>query len=593
MTRAVIYTRVSSKAQEDGYSLDAQKQDGQEYCDKHGYEVVAIESDTFTGHDSLEQRDGMQRAIRLIRTGAADVLVIWRIDRAGRFTLDNLLILRDVTEAGGRLESVTEGPISNTADGKLLYMIKSHVGESEWEHIGQLAKMGVRERIGKGLIMPSNVPLFGYTFAGEHKNTYQIDEEAAKTIRDIYNKSDQGWAVRAITRYLNEQSIPTGSMLLQKRGELPKGRKLVKLWSPQRVLDILSCESYTGRHSARHYQKVVDPVTKKKRRVARPESDSQRVFIQIPAIISEEQWARVHEKVTARQLSWGKGNDTVLLNNGFGICGICGSKMITRRRRGGTGPKYRWYTCSKHSGTPIDPSLMCPGRAFAVRCSEVDDDIWDKVTAILQDGPKFNRLVQSKSAKLAEKHEEAVRRAENVQAELSDMQARQATVYERMTYETDEYIRAQHRTELQRLNETVAGLEKRAREAQSMVEATRTREDAHQRLLEAVRRNVEHYQQDPAAQVRMQESLKQIGADPAKHSLLVESLPGIIDEHGLTREQKRDIMRTLDVHVVMYPKDSDFARQNEHRWDFRFSDPDPMCLTAGSPQQSRRDAAVP
>src|SRR5215831_8081775 len=99
MGRAVIYTRVSRKAQEDGYSLEVQERDGRKYCAGR-HEVVGVESDTFSGYDSLEERAGMQAVIKRIKRGEADALVIWRIDRAGRFMLDNMLLLREVSEAG-------------------------------------------------------------------------------------------------------------------------------------------------------------------------------------------------------------------------------------------------------------------------------------------------------------------------------------------------------------------------------------------------------------------------------------------------------------------------------------------------------------
>ena len=107
--RAVIYTRVSTRAQEDGYSLGTQEADGRAYCAKQEHTVVGVESDTFTGHDSLQERIGMQNAIRMIRRGEADTLVIWKVDRAGRFMIDNLQLLQDVSEAGGSWSPLRKG----------------------------------------------------------------------------------------------------------------------------------------------------------------------------------------------------------------------------------------------------------------------------------------------------------------------------------------------------------------------------------------------------------------------------------------------------------------------------------------------------
>jgi DNA invertase Pin-like site-specific DNA recombinase len=56
MAKAIIYTRVSSDKQErENDSLPAQEKKCRAFCDEQGWEAVAVESDTFTGHDSLSR----------------------------------------------------------------------------------------------------------------------------------------------------------------------------------------------------------------------------------------------------------------------------------------------------------------------------------------------------------------------------------------------------------------------------------------------------------------------------------------------------------------------------------------------------------
>ena len=143
MGRAVLYTRVSSRSQEDGYSLEEQERDERTYCDRQGHSVVALETDTFTGYDSLDERDGMQNAIKLIRHGQADTLVIWRVDRAGRFAVDNLLLHKEVSDAGGVLESVAEGKIPNTPEGVLMLSVFSYGGAKEREGADSRTQAGL------------------------------------------------------------------------------------------------------------------------------------------------------------------------------------------------------------------------------------------------------------------------------------------------------------------------------------------------------------------------------------------------------------------------------------------------------------------
>ena len=47
--RTVIYTRVSSQGQEDNASLATQEARCRTYVDEHGYQLVGVFSDVYTG----------------------------------------------------------------------------------------------------------------------------------------------------------------------------------------------------------------------------------------------------------------------------------------------------------------------------------------------------------------------------------------------------------------------------------------------------------------------------------------------------------------------------------------------------------------
>ncbi len=579
MDRAVIYTRVSTKSQEDGYSLEAQEDDGRRYCEKQGYSVVAVDSDIFTGYDSLEERNGMQDAIQRFRRGEANVLVIWKVDRAGRFDIDNLLLLRDVSDAGGRLESVAEGAIENTQLGRFMLNVHSFVAGSERDDIIKRTQRGITGRIESGRILVGNVPLYGYRFVGERKDTYEIDSESGSVVQDIYDKADLGWSTRHIARYLNEQGIPTPSKLLKLRGELPGKRQLAEVWSRQSVLQILQSPSYEGKHIARRHEKLKTKVrlengrqkTTKRTRI-RPETDERCVTFAIPPLVSPEVWERVQLKVKGRQLSRNGVTDEPLLNKGFAICGVCGARMSTKRNGWGN----RVYMCSHRATTELDASKVCPGKNFTVLASKVDEDTWNRVKELIRDNERFQRLIKGKSAKLEEQHAEAVQKAGVVARELADMRAKQAMVYERMTRETDDTIYAMHRTELQRLNESIVELEKRADEAQTTAKASQVRQDGHRRLVEAIEEAIAHYK---------------AGTHPNQSKINPEVLTILHDETEeialdyLGREEKRSVLRVLDVKVPMYPVNSDFVRNHDRRWDLHFSDGALRTVTARGPSR--------
>jgi hypothetical protein len=118
-----------------------------------------------------------------------------------------------------------------------------------------------------------------------------------------------------------------------------------------------------------------------------------------------------------------------------------------------------------------------------VSAKQVDADIWNKVKDIIRDDERFDRLVQGKSAKLAERHAEAVARTERTARELAETTEQRDLVYRRMMTERDDTIAAMHRAELQRLNAVVAEGEKSLAEAQAAVDAVHVKQDVHKMLL--------------------------------------------------------------------------------------------------------------
>ena len=88
MRRVVGYIRVSSEGQAtEGVSLDAQRVKLAAYCTAMDLELVGIEADEGVSAKSL-RRPGLQRALGLLDAGAADGLLITKLDRLTRSVRD-------------------------------------------------------------------------------------------------------------------------------------------------------------------------------------------------------------------------------------------------------------------------------------------------------------------------------------------------------------------------------------------------------------------------------------------------------------------------------------------------------------------------
>jgi Recombinase/Recombinase zinc beta ribbon domain len=395
------------------------------------------------------------------------------------------------------------------------------------------------------------VPLFGYVDVdGERGEKYRtkavrvIDPEAAPIVQEIFAKAVDGWSIRRIAQYLTDQGTITPSMLMKSRGQLGN-RTLRTIWTPSMVRGILWNESYTGRHAAYRNKAVrvkKDGAKSEYRMVKRAPEEA--VSITIPALIDDATFATVPRNIGQRSILI---TDEPLLNQGLAICGVCGTKMIAARLKGPQ--SYRVYRCRRRRG-----ESKCPGGFFVVRAEEADRGVWEKMKEILRDEPRFQRLVQGKTAKLEQEQQEAARKAENLQAELAEWQANQATVFGNMSKEPDDTIRAMYRTELQRINETIAGLEKRTKAAQEALHGTQHTQDV-----------IGYSSQGIAAMMRRYDHLKNFaerylienGGDPDNADTLIEMVREAAEGTSLDtldRAEKRRIMQAIDVWVKMYPR---------------------------------------
>lgn len=138
MRRVVGYIRVSSEGQAtEGVSLDAQRAKLAAYCLAMDLELVAIEADEGVSAKTL-RRPALQRALSTLEAGAADGLLVTKLDRLTRSVRD----LGDLVERyfGGErwsLLSVGDSIDTKTAAGRLVLNVLTSVAQWEREATGE------------------------------------------------------------------------------------------------------------------------------------------------------------------------------------------------------------------------------------------------------------------------------------------------------------------------------------------------------------------------------------------------------------------------------------------------------------------------
>jgi len=147
--KLIGYLRVSTSRQKDeGYSLKAQKEAIERYCQLRGYELVAVEEES---ESAIKARSVFQRVRENVLNGKADGLIVAKLDRLGRSVRDLANIAEELRRQDKQLISVGDNIDTSSANGKLLFHILSAIAEYERELLIERTKAGriLAERQGK------------------------------------------------------------------------------------------------------------------------------------------------------------------------------------------------------------------------------------------------------------------------------------------------------------------------------------------------------------------------------------------------------------------------------------------------------------
>jgi site-specific DNA recombinase len=329
--RVIVYSRVSTDAQErDGTSLDTQERACLDFARQQGWRVVEPIRDTASGY-TLD-RPGMERIRRLIRDGAADVVLSYAVDRLARNQTKLAVLLDEAEEAGVALECVTE-KVEDSPLGKLVMSLRAFAAEVEREKMGERTTRGKIERARSGRIPQAfGRGCYGYVYnpaAGQR----EIDPCQAEVVRRIFTRYTELRSFDRVSHELNEAGITA----------LDGG-----IWFPIGVRRVLQNESYVGRlfYRRTRWIKVRCKDGKMRRKqVARPAEEWVEIPGASPRIVDEALWQRVQqimndpERIARRP----KPRHAYPLR-GRVKCLLCGSAMVgqTMINRGHT---YHYYVC--------------------------------------------------------------------------------------------------------------------------------------------------------------------------------------------------------------------------------------------------------
>lgn len=397
--RAAIYARISRayEKEDDRLTIELQLKDCEDYCQKHGYLVVArfvdkdkykVKGKTVTPSGTRKDRPAYVKMLKGARAGEFDVIVAWKEDRLYRGMYGMLPIAEALEERRGALsvELVTE-----TFDMKL-QGIKAAIAKIELDNIRDRMVWGRAARLERGEVPGSN---FRYGYTKEAKHLVVIDSEAA-VIRMIFDWYNDGVNIMEMRRRLTAMGVQSRN-----------GPK----WSKTQLQHILAFEGY----ASGQYEVTLM---------------GQSFTISCPQILPAHVWQKSLETRAGNTNYRGRNVKEDYLCAGLVTC-PCGSTWQAKTtkkdndRRYKTVHRYGYYRCNKRTFAPEGVHPDCPKQILS---DKLDREVWDFVREVCSHPEAVREAIDKKIGILQAEQESTEEEAERLQRELDEIQNQRSWV---------------------------------------------------------------------------------------------------------------------------------------------------------------------
>jgi site-specific DNA recombinase len=376
MMRAGIYARVSSRRQAQDQTIEQQVERARRHIEQQAWELSEARIYRDDGYSGASLgRPGLDRLRDDAALAEVDVLVITAPDRLARKYLHQMLLLEELERRGVQVEFV-ERPMSNDPNDQLLLQIRGAVAEYERTLITERLRRGKLAKLRAGQLLPWTRGHYGYRVHPERPrdpSAVRLDESEASVVQQTC-----AW-------YLEETAtLYSVGKRLERAGVLtPRGRPY---WSGCSVRALLRDPTYTGVAFGNRYRCVpakgrVSPLLPlgpgKSHLLKAPE---EWVPIPVPAIISQEVYQQVQDKLAHNRQRAARNTRQEYLLRGHVSCGVCRLAAGARTTPGG----YRYYVC--HGRT--DRLRISEGQRCAARyipAEQLDELVWSDLCAVLSD----------------------------------------------------------------------------------------------------------------------------------------------------------------------------------------------------------------
>jgi len=250
-------------------------------------------------------------------SGDADVVVVQYLDRFGRNPREILRRIWEFQDVG--IEVVTT---DEDIREELVLLVHAGLARAESKRTSERVRAYMSNTAGKGVHLGR--PPYGYRpIKGVEGTTWEQESGEAAAVREMYRLSlEENFGYKRIADAMHTSGYPT-------RG----GRA----WA-----------AYTAQHILQNKALAGTLVYGKKPKDGRAAAELVKVPDFFPAILNQEEWARLQERLAIRrETPRGRSQSSEFLLSGIARCGYCGGPMVGKHGSLYKGRRYRRYYCSR------------------------------------------------------------------------------------------------------------------------------------------------------------------------------------------------------------------------------------------------------
>ncbi|WP_110113529.1 recombinase family protein [Bacillus sp. CGMCC 1.16541] len=327
MKNAAIYIRVSTEREEQKISKRNQKELCMEIIKENNWPLHGTYEDEVSG--LISDRPMFKKLLDDMEKGFIQVIVVKEGSRLARSVTTFEKIRELATKRNINLISV-DGELDTFKKG---YECITQIGadaQKEAERISKRVKNSIRMNAKRGEFTGSIAP-YGYYI--EDKKLYPRNDETVKVVQRIYYSYLNGKGAKSIAKELQDEQIPTPSMIARKRNATAN-------WNDTTIYGILENEAYIGNL----VQSVEETyfANEERKRKKKSEENIIRTDGTHTAIIPKYVFDDVQHLKASKPKSGAKAQHHLFSNILY--CKDCGSKLSFKRGWGKGS-----YVCSTYS----------------------------------------------------------------------------------------------------------------------------------------------------------------------------------------------------------------------------------------------------